>query len=102
MSRTRTFPRHREQLRRCVLRCFVITGRVDRSVIADPTYPPFPSAMGGRESRPASEPAPAEPVPPTPVKIKLGDFAIDEYRPIKVLVIGAGFSGILAGIRYVL
>ncbi|TFK83066.1 FAD/NAD(P)-binding domain-containing protein [Polyporus arcularius HHB13444] len=56
--------------------------------------------MGGRESRPASEPAPAEPIPPTPVKIKLGDFAIDEYRPIKVIVIGAGFSGILAGIRF--
>ncbi len=31
----------------------------------------------------------------------LGDFAIDEYKPIKVVVIGAGFSGILAGIRYV-
>ncbi|KAI0763010.1 FAD/NAD(P)-binding domain-containing protein [Fomes fomentarius] len=30
----------------------------------------------------------------------LGDFAIDEYRPIKVIVIGAGFSGILAGIRF--
>lgn len=31
----------------------------------------------------------------------LGNFAIDEYRPVKVIVIGAGFSGILAGIRYV-
>lgn len=29
----------------------------------------------------------------------LGDWSIDEYRPIKVAVIGAGFSGILAGIR---
>jgi len=28
-----------------------------------------------------------------------GDFAIDEYRPIKVICIGAGFSGITAGIR---
>ena len=30
-----------------------------------------------------------------------GDFAIDEYRPMKVVCIGAGFSGIIAGIRYV-
>ena len=31
----------------------------------------------------------------------LGDFAIDEYKPIKVVVIGGGFSGILAAIRFV-
>ncbi|KAI0649239.1 FAD/NAD-P-binding domain-containing protein [Trametes meyenii] len=30
----------------------------------------------------------------------LGDFSIDEYKPIKVIVIGAGFCGILAGIRH--
>ncbi|ETW86440.1 hypothetical protein HETIRDRAFT_58532 [Heterobasidion irregulare TC 32-1] len=29
-----------------------------------------------------------------------GDFAIDEYRPMKVVCIGAGFSGIIAGIRF--
>ncbi|EJD50391.1 FAD/NAD(P)-binding domain-containing protein [Auricularia subglabra TFB-10046 SS5] len=29
----------------------------------------------------------------------LGDFAIDEHRPLRVAVIGAGFSGIIAGIR---
>ena len=29
-----------------------------------------------------------------------GDFSIDEYRPLKVIVVGAGFSGIAAGIRY--
>ncbi len=29
----------------------------------------------------------------------LGDFCIDEYRPVKVIVIGAGFSGITAGVR---
>ena len=34
-------------------------------------------------------------------ELKLGDFSIDEYRPFKVIVIGAGFSGIAAGIRYV-
>lgn len=28
------------------------------------------------------------------------DFSIDEYRPMKVVIIGAGFSGILAGIRF--
>ncbi|TCD65588.1 hypothetical protein EIP91_002473 [Steccherinum ochraceum] len=30
----------------------------------------------------------------------LGDWSIDESKPIKVAVIGAGFSGILAGIRF--
>ena len=32
---------------------------------------------------------------------KLGTFCIDEDRPMKVVVIGAGFSGIVAGIRCV-
>ncbi len=36
------------------------------------------------------------------VELQLGDFCIDEYKPLKVIVIGAGFSGIAAGIRYVL
>ncbi|KAI0741361.1 FAD/NAD-P-binding domain-containing protein [Daedaleopsis nitida] len=30
----------------------------------------------------------------------LGDFCIDEYRPIRVAVIGAGISGIVAGVRF--
>ncbi|EIW53862.1 FAD/NAD-P-binding domain-containing protein [Trametes versicolor FP-101664 SS1] len=30
----------------------------------------------------------------------LGDFCIDEYKPVKVIVIGAGFSGITAGVRF--
>ncbi|KAG7099932.1 hypothetical protein E1B28_001725 [Marasmius oreades] len=30
----------------------------------------------------------------------LGDFCIDEPRPMKVVVIGAGYSGIVAGIRF--
>ena len=34
-------------------------------------------------------------------KLTLGNFSIDEYQPVKVIVIGAGFSGILAGIRSV-
>ncbi|KAI0704079.1 FAD/NAD-P-binding domain-containing protein [Earliella scabrosa] len=29
-----------------------------------------------------------------------GDFAMDEYRPIRVAVIGAGISGIVAGVRF--
>ncbi|KAI1787765.1 FAD/NAD(P)-binding domain-containing protein [Ganoderma leucocontextum] len=33
-------------------------------------------------------------------RFTLGGFSIDEYKPIKVIVIGAGFSGILAGIRF--
>ena len=53
--------------------------------------------MGGRQSRP--HPAQPEPINEVPTKIQLGDFAVDEYKPIKVVVIGAGFSGILAGIR---
>ena len=28
-----------------------------------------------------------------------GNFTIDEHRPMKIIVVGAGFSGILAGIR---
>ncbi|KAI0030965.1 FAD/NAD-binding domain-containing protein [Vararia minispora EC-137] len=30
----------------------------------------------------------------------LPDFAVDEYRPLKVICIGAGYSGIIAGIRF--
>ncbi|KAH9841071.1 FAD/NAD-binding domain-containing protein [Rhodofomes roseus] len=33
-------------------------------------------------------------------RFDLGDFAIDEYRQIKVVCVGAGFSGILAAIRF--
>ncbi|TFK56356.1 FAD/NAD-binding domain-containing protein [Heliocybe sulcata] len=31
---------------------------------------------------------------------KLGDFSVDEYRPMRVVCIGAGVSGIAAGIRF--
>lgn len=30
-----------------------------------------------------------------------GEFSIDDYRRMKVVCIGAGYSGIVAGIRYV-
>ena len=36
---------------------------------------------------------------PQHLRFDLGDFAIDEYRPIKVICVGAGLTGILAGIR---
>ena len=29
------------------------------------------------------------------------NFSIDEYKPLKVVVVGAGISGIYAGIRWV-
>ncbi len=34
-------------------------------------------------------------------RFTLGNFSLGEHKPIKVIVIGAGFSGILAGIRCV-
>ncbi|KAH9852549.1 FAD/NAD-P-binding domain-containing protein [Lenzites betulinus] len=37
---------------------------------------------------------------PSSPPYELGNFCIDEYRPMKVIVIGAGFSGIVAGIRF--
>ncbi|CDO72702.1 hypothetical protein BN946_scf184985.g122 [Trametes cinnabarina] len=51
---------------------------------------------GGGLSRP-SEP---KSVSPESAPYTLGEFCIDEYRPIKVIVVGAGFSGITAGIRF--
>ncbi|KAF4604670.1 hypothetical protein EYR40_003448 [Pleurotus pulmonarius] len=36
----------------------------------------------------------------TPSTFVSGKFSIDEPRPIKVVVIGAGYSGIIAGIRF--
>ncbi|OSD03668.1 FAD/NAD-P-binding domain-containing protein [Trametes coccinea BRFM310] len=46
---------------------------------------------------------PSTPAPAAPAaggSFTLGDFCIDEYKPIKVIVVGAGYSGILAGIRF--
>jgi hypothetical protein len=31
---------------------------------------------------------------------KMAEFSIDEYRPMRVVVVGAGMSGVAAGIRY--
>ncbi|KAL1943925.1 hypothetical protein VTO73DRAFT_3743 [Trametes versicolor] len=43
---------------------------------------------------------PAREATPPSTQYTIGDFCIDEYRPVKVIVIGAGFSGITAGIRF--
>ena len=73
----------------------------------DPTLPDltYTTMPGGGFSRLANA-APAD-VDPAPAAngdeetFKLGEFSIDEYRPMRVVVIGAGFSGVLAGIRCV-
>ncbi|KAJ7196375.1 FAD/NAD-P-binding domain-containing protein [Mycena pura] len=45
--------------------------------------------------------AASDTVPPRVEKpYSTGDFSIDDYRPIKVICIGAGFSGILSAIRF--
>ena len=45
---------------------------------------------------------PADVTPsPNEEPFELGDFPIDDLRPMRVIAIGAGISGILAGIRYV-
>uniref|UniRef100_D8PMF7 FAD/NAD(P)-binding domain-containing protein n=1 Tax=Schizophyllum commune (strain H4-8 / FGSC 9210) TaxID=578458 RepID=D8PMF7_SCHCM len=55
--------------------------------------------MGNREGVPLAsvdrEEAVAEDTP-----FQLGNFAIDDPRPMKVVVIGAGYSGVIAGIRF--
>ncbi|KAJ7082439.1 FAD/NAD-P-binding domain-containing protein [Mycena belliarum] len=37
---------------------------------------------------------------PGPAPYSTGEFAVDDYRPMKVICIGAGFSGILSAIRF--
>ncbi|EJF55657.1 FAD/NAD(P)-binding domain-containing protein [Dichomitus squalens LYAD-421 SS1] len=54
--------------------------------------------LGGEFSRTPAQKGPE--TAPQDDKFVLGRFSIDEYKPIKVIVIGAGFSGILAGIRF--
>ncbi|KAI0737196.1 flavin-binding monooxygenase [Daedaleopsis nitida] len=56
--------------------------------VPEAVQPPSPNILDGSAGVPRAD------------TFKLGEFAIDEYRPIKVVVIGAGFSGILAGIRF--
>ncbi|KAJ7457359.1 FAD/NAD-P-binding domain-containing protein [Mycena latifolia] len=49
-----------------------------------------------RSSATPSTPAPA----PFEEPYSTGDLSIDDYRPVKVICIGAGFSGILCAIRF--
>lgn len=42
----------------------------------------------------------SEPASPTRPHFKLGNFCFDDPRPMKVVIVGAGFSGITAGIRF--
>lgn len=52
---------------------------------------------------PDETPTPNHPENTAPERpFKLGDFSIDKHKPIKVVCIGAGYSGIIAGIRYVI
>jgi hypothetical protein len=60
----------------------------------------------GRKAKPQSpsDPTPeATTAPPTAPPARepyvAGDFSVDDYRPLKVICIGAGFSGILCAIR---
>lgn len=43
--------------------------------------------------------APRESVVSQGGAFELGQFAIDKSRPMRVVVIGAGYSGIVAGVR---
>lgn len=56
----------------------------------------------GAKSNGTPDPAPPVSLPQPEAKPSvLGDFAVDDYPPMKIIAIGAGMSGILAGIRYV-
>ena len=77
-------------------RCLTITDRA----LAPPNWTSHTVTMpgGGFSRMPPS--LKAQDVQPDG-RFTLGNFSIDEYKPIKVIVIGASFSGILAGIRCV-
>lgn len=64
------------------------------------TRPPVQSAKMGETPATTSS---STPEPPSPVAdhklVTLEERAVDQARPIKVIVIGAGISGILAGAR---
>ncbi|KAJ7082429.1 FAD/NAD-binding domain-containing protein [Mycena belliarum] len=44
--------------------------------------------------------SPATAPTPGPAPYSTGEFSIDDYRPIKVICIGAGFGGIVSAIRF--
>ncbi|KAJ7508494.1 FAD/NAD-P-binding domain-containing protein [Mycena galericulata] len=51
------------------------------------------------DSTPEAATAPPT-APPAREPYVAGDFSVDDYRPLKVICIGAGFSGILCAIRF--
>ena len=67
--------------------------------MAHPLSPCHPSLMPGSGFSRTSAPEKAASDASSSYTFDLGDFSIDEYDPVKVIVIGAGFSGIIAGIR---
>jgi hypothetical protein len=49
--------------------------------------------------RPRPKPTALDDAPTPSASAATADFAIDEHRPMKVVCIGAGYAGIVAGIR---
>ncbi|KAJ7175158.1 FAD/NAD-P-binding domain-containing protein [Mycena crocata] len=59
-------------------------------------------SFGRKATTPPASPTTSEtsPAPPSDEPYSTGDRSIDDYRPVKVICIGAGFSGILCAIRF--
>ena len=57
-------------------------------------------ATNGKATAVEPEASPPLEDPPPELQFKLSESPIDYYPPLKVIVIGAGFSGVAAGIRY--
>ncbi|KAJ7101297.1 FAD/NAD-P-binding domain-containing protein [Mycena belliarum] len=53
-----------------------------------------------RKSTAATTAPTPDPAPTVEEPYSSGEFSVDDYRPIKVICIGAGFSGILSAIRF--
>lgn len=65
----------------------------DRAYVrGEPTHDPGAPNEATRERGFQTPPLP-------PSQFALGEFAIDDVRPMRVAVIGAGFSGLVAAIR---
>ncbi|RDB29291.1 putative sterigmatocystin biosynthesis monooxygenase stcW [Hypsizygus marmoreus] len=67
--------------------------------MAESTSAPQP-AINGQTAQPATNGQIPTPATNGHASFALGNFSIDEARPIKVIAIGAGYSGITAGIRF--
>lgn len=69
-----------------------VLGEPQPSLAATQDAPQDSAQSGGGAPSGSNGPGPG-------YELKLGDFSVDEYRPFKVIIVGAGFSGIAAGIR---